>query len=221
MLRGRVWLSSNCRSECGPLGITRLRRATAAKAYLRWHRRGADQHDGLAQQRLQQQLRRVRRIEQDRQVHAPRHQGLAQAHAEPFFHRDRGLREAGQELLHQIRREHVRHPRGQPHRDSAARAALAVQHVGARLLPAREDGSRMREQRLPRGREHHAAPRPVEHALAQLLLQQQNLAAQRRLRHGKRRRGATQAAGLCHCHEVLQAGQVHVPRVLIQMHAFY
>ena len=72
---------------------------------------------------------------------------------------------------------------GEPDRDAAALPARDAPRRGGRLVGEAQDARRLREERLARGGEAHDAVRAREERRSDLMLQQPDLPAERRLRH--------------------------------------
>ena len=118
-------------------------------------------------------------------------------------------------------REHVEadgHAAHQPH--GAAQRLLRVADGRDGVPHILEDATTELQQRLARGRDADAAADAVEHRIAQLLFEQQNLAADGRLRYTQPLAGCGERPGVCDGADDLELPQVHAAGYMRSSHGY-
>ena len=115
----------------------------------------------------------------------------------------------GQESLDQAFCQNVAHGGRHAEDDTAAHATGGFRDVGARLLHLAQDGAGPAAQHLAFRGQHHAAAMAAEQGNLQLLLQQRDLAAERRLGSAQLFRSPRQAAEFGHGDEGIELPQIH------------
>ena len=100
------------------------------------------------------------------------------------------------------------HPAHQPHRSTKGLARVADERD--RVLEILEDAVTELQQRFTRRRDADASPDAQEHGLVQLVLEQQDLPADRRLGHVQPLTGRSERAGFRYRANDLELPQVHL-----------
>ena len=126
---------------------------------------------------------------------------LAQLDVDLGMQRAEALDDAGDER--QQRRA------GEAHAQQAGLAVVDAPRVAPRPVEIAEDRPRVAQERLARGRHLHPAARARQQLAPELLLQQPDLVAQRRLGHVQPRGGPAEVQLLRHGHEISELPELH------------
>jgi hypothetical protein len=130
-------------------------------------------------------------------------------HAQRFDDRQLGAAEPVAERPHQRHGQDLADRWRQPDHDLAHEVGLAAGDGVPGAIELMQDAFGIDQEVVSRIGQLHAAPVAVEQPALQLGLQRVNLSADRRLRGGKNRGRAAEAAVLGHVHEVLDLAKVH------------
>ena len=163
----------------------------------------------IAAEALHGQMQVARRPVDQRQIHLAAVQPFHQMAAVAFDDAERNARIFVDGAPGEPRRNHAAHGRHQPeHHAPRGRAAGGLDLV-AHLVDLPDDARRARQQQAAGVGQHHAAAVPGKQLGAQFMLEQLDLAAQRRLRHPQRVGGFAEAAELRHATERPELPDIH------------